>query len=178
MRYLVLFILLISCNPVKKVLQDKDKFDIVANEVIRRGYCVNDTLVIEKIKDSIVYKDSIVTIVDSVPCKDFDTTIGRAKIRVSSGVLTYSAKDSIVIRTHKITNTIRDRSLENILKNDISSRDIIINKLNKDIVDSEIRNKEIRADLLWWKIRFSLLCIAFGLVLFRKPIAKIITGFI
>jgi len=119
MKYLVLLILLISCNPVKKVLQDKTKFDIVANEVIRRGYCVNDTLVIEKIKDSIVYKDSIVTIIDSVPCKDFDTTIGRARIRVSSGVLTYSAKDSIVIRTHKVTNTIRDRSLENILKKDI-----------------------------------------------------------
>jgi hypothetical protein len=178
MRYLVLFILLISCNPVKKVLNDKSKFDIIANEVIRRGYCVNDTLVIEKVRDSIIYKDSLISIVDSIPCKDFDTTIGRARISVSSGVLTYSTKDSIVIRTHKVTNTVRDRSFENILKNDISLRDSIINKLNKDIVDSEIRNKEIRADLLWWKIRFSLLCIAFGLVLFRKPIAKIITGFI
>jgi hypothetical protein len=160
------------------VLNDRSKFDIVANEVIRRGYCVNDTLIIEKIKDSVIYKDSIINIVDSIPCKDFDTLIGRARIRVSSGVLTYSAKDSIVIRTHKVTNTVRDRSFENILKKDIFSRDSIINKLNKDIVDSEIRNKETRADLSWWKVRFALLCIAFGIVLFRKPIAKIITGFI
>lgn len=178
MKYLVLFVLLISCNPVKKVLQDKTKFDIVAKEVIRRGYCVNDTLVIEKIKDSIVYRDSIVKIIDSVPCKDFDTTIGRARIRVSSGVLTYSAKDSIVYRTHKIVNTIRDRALENLLKEDISQKDSIIGSLKIEIINSEIRNKETRADLLWWKVRFSLLCIAFILVLFRKQIARIITGFI
>jgi len=178
MRYLVLFILLISCNPVKRILRDKEKFDIIANEAIRRGYCVNDTVVIEKIKDSIVYRDSIVNIIDSVPCKDFDTTIGRSRIRVSSGVLSYYTRDSIIVRTQKITNTVRDRSYENILKSDIFDRDSIINKLNKDVVDSEIRNKETRADLLWWKVRFSLLCIAFGLVLFRKPIAKIITGFI
>lgn len=178
MRYIVLFILLVSCNPVKRVLQDKSKFDIIAEEVIRRGYCVNDTLVIEKVRDSIVYRDSIISIIDSVPCKDFDTTIGCARIRVSSGVLTYTSKDSIVYRTKKITNTVRDRSFENILKGDIINRDSIIVQLNKDIINSEIRNKETRADLLWWKIRFSLLCIAFGLVLFRKPIAKIITGFI
>ncbi len=178
MKYLVLLILLISCNPVKKVLQDKTKFEVIANEVIRRGYCVNDTLVIEKIKDSIVYKDSIVTIIDSVPCKDFDTTIGRARIRVSSGVLTYSAKDSIVIRTHKVTNTIRDRSLENILKKDIADRDSVVFKRDKEIVNLEISKKELRADLLWWKVRFSLLCIAFVFVLFRKTIARIITGFI
>ena len=178
MRYLLLLLLLISCNPVKKVLNDKSKFDVVANEVIRRGYCVNDTLVIEKVKDSIIYRDSIVNIIDSVPCKDFDTTIGRARIMVSSGVLTYKAKDSIVIRTHKIVNTIRDRALENILKNDISQKDSIVGRLRIEIINSEIRNKETRADLLWWKVRFSLICIAFGIVLFRKPIAKIITGFI
>lgn len=178
MRYLLIFILLVSCNPVKKVLQDKDKFDIVANEVIRRGYCVNDTLVIEKVRDSIVYRDSIVNVIDSVPCKDFDTTIGRARIKVSSGVLTYSAKDSVIVRTRKITNTVRDRSLENILKSDIASRDSIIFSRDKSILNLEIANKETRSDLLSWKIRFALLCVAFGLVLFRKPIAKIITGFI
>jgi hypothetical protein len=178
MRYLILFILLVSCNPIKKVLQDKSKFDIVAEEVIRRGYCVNDTLVIEKVRDSIIYKDSIISIIDSVPCKDFDTTIGNARIRVSSGILTYSAKDSIVYRTKKITNTVRDHSFENVLKGDISQKDSVINSLRIEIIDSEIKNKETRSDLLWWKVRFSLLCIAFGLVLFRKPIAKIITGFI
>ena len=178
MRYLLLLLLLISCNPVKKVLNDKSKFDVVANEVIRRGYCVNDTLVIEKIKDSVIYKDSIISIVDSIPCKDFDTTIGRARIKVSSGVLTYSSKDSIVVRTHKVVNNIRDRALENILKGDISQRDSTIASLRIEIINSEIRNKETRSDLLWWKVRFSLLCIAFGIVLFRKPIAKIITGFI
>lgn len=158
-----LLILLLGCNPVKQVMKDQSKFDKVAEEVIRRGYCVNDTTVITETRDSIVYKDSIIERISSVPCKDFDTTIGRARIRVSSGVLTYSAKDSIVYKKKTITNTVRDRSLENILKGDISKRDSIISAKEAEISNLQIANKDLKADIRWWKFRlFFLLAVIIG----------------
>jgi hypothetical protein len=51
----------VSCNPVKQVLNDKVKFDEVAKEVIRQGYCANDTLVIVK-SDTIVMVDSLIEV--------------------------------------------------------------------------------------------------------------------
>ena len=59
MRSLLLLILLVSCNPVKQVLNDKAKFDQVAAEVIKQGYCANDTLIIVK-SDTIVKVDSLI----------------------------------------------------------------------------------------------------------------------
>jgi hypothetical protein len=61
MRKLLLIIVLFGCNPVKQVLKDKSKFDEVAKEVIRQGYCANDTLVIVK-SDTIVKVDSLIEI--------------------------------------------------------------------------------------------------------------------
>jgi hypothetical protein len=43
------------------VLNDKAKFDEVAKEVIRQGYCANDTLVIVK-SDTIVRVDSLIEV--------------------------------------------------------------------------------------------------------------------
>jgi len=61
MRRLLLLILLVSCNPVKQVLRDKSKFDEVAKEVIRQGYCANDTTIIVK-SDTIVKVDSLIDV--------------------------------------------------------------------------------------------------------------------
>jgi uncharacterized Fe-S cluster-containing radical SAM superfamily protein len=62
MRSILLLILLVSCNPVKQVLNDKAKFDEVAKEVIRQGYCANDTLVIVK-SDTLVKVDSLIEVI-------------------------------------------------------------------------------------------------------------------
>ena len=178
MRYLLLIILFIACNPVKRVLSDKDKFDQVAEEVVRRGYCINDTVVVEKIKDSIVYRDSIVEVIKRVPCLDFDTTIRRARIKVSSGVLTYTAQDSIIYRVRTITNNIRDLSKENILYKDIAERDGTIAFLKSQVKEKEDLNKEIRKDLRKANIRFWLIIISGLVIIFRKPITRLVVGFI
>ena len=61
MRRLLVLLLLVSCNPVKQVLNDKKKLDEVAKEVVRLGYCANDTLVIVK-SDTIVMVDSLIEV--------------------------------------------------------------------------------------------------------------------
>jgi hypothetical protein len=176
MRLLLISLILLGCNPVKKVLNDKSKFDIVAEEVIRRGYCVNDTTVIEKVRDSIVYKDSIIEI--DVPCKDFDTTIGRARIKVVNGVMTYTAKDSVVYRTKTVTNTVKDRSLENILKGDIQKRDSLINVRDASVLSLRTANKELKSELGGWKLKFWGLIVAALVVIFRKQIAGLLWRFL
>jgi len=61
MRKLLLILVLFSCNPVKQVLNDKAKFDLVAAEVIRQGYCATDTLLIVK-SDTVVKVDSLIEV--------------------------------------------------------------------------------------------------------------------
>lgn len=61
MRSLLLLLLLVSCNPVRQVLKDKAKLDEVAKEVVKQGYCANDTLTIVK-SDTIVKVDSLIEV--------------------------------------------------------------------------------------------------------------------
>lgn len=180
LKYLsvILVISLIGCDPVKRVLKDETKFDLVAEEMVRRGYCINDTIVVTKIKDSIIRKDSVIEKLVNVPCKDFDTSIGRARIKVSSGVLTYSAPDSIVIRKETITNTVRDRKLEEILKKDISARDKQIDSLKSTVRNSQIENKDLKADLRWLQFKFWGLFAAAAVIIFRKQLIRLVGGFI
>jgi hypothetical protein len=44
MRYVLILLVFVSCNPVKLVLKDPVKFEVVADEMIKRGYCLNDTI--------------------------------------------------------------------------------------------------------------------------------------
>lgn len=40
----ILIVGLFSCNAVKQVLKDPVKFEAVADEMVKRGYCLNDTI--------------------------------------------------------------------------------------------------------------------------------------
>ncbi len=49
---------LISCNPVKQVLRDRQKLDEVAKFVVGSGYCANDTIIQTK-SDTTYQTDTI-----------------------------------------------------------------------------------------------------------------------
>jgi hypothetical protein len=55
---IALLLFIYSCNPVKQVLSDRAKFDEVAKEVIRAGYCANDTVIVSK-SDTTVLTDTV-----------------------------------------------------------------------------------------------------------------------
>ena len=66
MRLSILLLLgVISCNPVKQVLSDKVKLDQVAKEVVKMGYCANDTTIVIK-SDTLIEMDTL-TIIDEKP---------------------------------------------------------------------------------------------------------------
>jgi len=61
MRYILLLILLIGCNPVKQVLRDQDKLEQIAKVVIAGGWCANDTTFITK-SDTLVEFDTLINV--------------------------------------------------------------------------------------------------------------------
>lgn len=141
---LLLSTLLVACNPVRQVLKDPKKFEIVTEAVIRSGACVNDTVTIEFTKDTVIYKDSIINSEVKVPCKDFDTVMpDGTRIMVSSGVIKYKPKYKEIITTKTITNNIRDRKVEDYLRKDITIRDSAISVYMK--LYGESQRKQIEA---------------------------------
>lgn len=58
MKKLLPIILLLSCNPVKQVLKDKEKLDKVAEVVVLSGYCANDTIIQSK-SDTLITYDTL-----------------------------------------------------------------------------------------------------------------------
>jgi hypothetical protein len=110
MRKLLLILVLFGCNPVKQVLNDKNKLDEVAKEVIWQGYCANDTLVIVK-SDTIVKVDSLIEI-------SSDTTI----INDTAYITLFNNRN--FYKTITIHDTIRsvivDNARVNQLKTDLS----------------------------------------------------------
>lgn len=175
LKFVIVSVVLLACSPVKQVLKDPKKFEIVKEAVIRSGACVNDTITIETIKDTVYYKDSIVNSIIQVPCKDFDTIMpDGARIMVSSGAIKYKPKYKETIITKTITNNIRDKKLEDYLRKDVSNRDSIIKVYKSLYSTSQDKLKESSQEntRLKWKIY---LVVAVSLIwTFRGQILKLV----
>jgi hypothetical protein len=106
----VLLLWLVSCNPVKQVINDKAKLDKVAEEVIRQGYCANDSIIIVK-SDTIVKTDSLIEIYS-------DTTV----INDTAYVTLWETKN--FFKTLTIHDTVRsvviDNARVNLLQTDLA----------------------------------------------------------
>ena len=89
MRYLLLLMLFVGCNPVKQVLRDQEKLEQVAKVVVKGGWCANDTTFVVK-SDTIVDVDTLVridTLMDTYVLND-TTYITKWKTRDITKTLT------------------------------------------------------------------------------------------
>jgi len=73
LRILIIALIFISCNPVKKVLRDREMFDEVAKEVVKAGYCANDTIIISK-SDTTIQVDTLTLINKEFEVKVYNDT--------------------------------------------------------------------------------------------------------
>jgi hypothetical protein len=160
----VVIITLTSCNPVKRVLRDKKLLDQVAEEVIRQGYCVNDTVFSTVVKDTVIYKDSIIheQIQVKLPKEcNLDTIfkVNGLRIKIENGKLSLSGsyKQKQSIKIIKETQSIRDKSLEGILKSDIIVKDFQISEFRAE-------NKHLRTEAALDTFKYKL--VIAGLLLF------------
>jgi len=157
---LLLSIILPACNPVKQVLKDKKKLDIVAIEVIRQGYCINDTVVETRI-DTLYQSDS--SAINSITLyKEIDTifTDGTTLRIDSAGILSIGCPVKVQYKTVTKTETIRDKSLENILKKDIAKLDSIKQDLEFTVRERNILIEETQQKLKQSERKFKLFLFA------------------
>ena len=94
MRYLLLLILFVACNPVKQVLRDQEKLEEVAKVVIKGGWCANDTTFVVK-SDTIVDIDTLVEIQTDLEISTINDTTYITKWKTNTITKTLTIHDTI-----------------------------------------------------------------------------------
>jgi hypothetical protein len=150
MKKLLLITLLLSCNPVKQVLKDKERFDKLTQIVIESGACANDTIIQTK-------SDTLIT---------YDTLYEQTEV-----TNTLYKTDTLKIPvTKKITKTITIRdTIQKIVVDNAR-----INALEAKLAVQTQKTEEYKAkaqNRLKWLI---LLLIAILIRILYKPIKKFI----
>lgn len=129
----IYMMLMSSCNPVKRVLKDKNKLDQVAEVVVRSGYCANDTMIVSK-SDTLYSFDTIT-----------DTQL-ETFVR-NDTIFKTQFKNRVVTKTVTIKDTIQkvvvDNAKINLLYADLA-------KINNKLVDA----KEQSRKRLHWIVLF------------------------
>jgi len=93
-KLLLLTLLFISCNPVKQVLSDKQKLDEVAKEVVKMGYCANDTTIIVK-SDTLIEVDTLTILEDKPFIEIINDTVYVTKWKTNNITKTLTIHDTI-----------------------------------------------------------------------------------
>lgn len=146
--FIGIFIMLLgSCDPVKRVLKDNKKFEKVASEVVKRGYCINDTIIIDSSRVDTFTKTIPVKEIIKLT-KNLDTILpSGVKIKLNDSLLNVTCPESqkIIITKYK-TSYIRDKKLEDILNNELKAcRDSILNlKITIKEKDLDIKNYKFK----------------------------------
>ena len=95
-KYYIFFVILsfVSCNPVKQVLKDRNKFEQVAKEVIKSGMCANDTTFVVK-SDTLVEFDTLIEIQKDLEVVTFNDTTYFTKWKTKTITKTLTIHDTI-----------------------------------------------------------------------------------
>jgi hypothetical protein len=150
MKYLLISIFLLACNPVKQVLRDKEKLDKVAEYVISSGYCVNDTVIQSK-SDTLITYDTIYEKNDII----------RNILRTDTLRLSFT---KTLVKTIRITDTIQKVVIDNARINQLEA------KLAVQTEKTEEYKAKANSRLKW----LVLLLIAICVRILYKPIKKFI----
>lgn len=177
--FLWLILVLGSCNPVKQVLKDNQKFEIVAKEVVKRGYCINDTVIVDTGHIEIIHDTT--RRVDSFKLggtyQNIDTILpSGARVNILDDFLFVECPEAVTTtQTLHKTAFIRDKKLEDILKAEIVVKDDSIKNLIFSNRDKELVAKEAQAKLknalfrFWVLVAVLILAAAVKIYLKFKP---------
>ena len=124
-----LFFGMSGCNPIKRVLSNQAKRDQMAAEIIKLGYCINDTTIVE-IHDTTTTTDTI-----DVPVIFTDTLIRN------DTVFFWETKYFDIVKAKVITQKI-DRVIVDSAKVQVLTRELAQTKAA--LADSNVRRKQWR----------------------------------
>ncbi len=149
MKYLLISLFLLSCNPVKQVLRDKEKLDKIAEYVISSGMCANDTIIQSK-SDTLITYDTIYEKNDII----------RNILKTDTLRLSFT---KTLVKTIRITDTIQKVVVDNARINQLEA------KLAIQTEKVEEYKAKAKSRLNW----LVLLLIAICVRLLYKPIKKL-----
>lgn len=157
-----------SCSPVKRVLSNPKYYAEVKKQVILNGECVNDTITEEILKDTIIYKDTVIhdSFKVDMPMEcHLDTIVNDFSVYLENGNLWVKWLGQIPTRTinKQTTHVVVDRAKEAILIDSCKS-------LELKIYDKE--NQLARKNKTVFKLYLGLAFLI--LFMLRKPILKLI----
>lgn len=161
---------LYSCSPVKRVLSNPKYYAQVKKQVILNGECVNDTITEEILKDTIIYKDTVIhdSFKVNMPMEcHLDTIVNDFSVYLENGNLWVKWLGKVPERTIKkqVTHVVVDRAKEAILIDSCANQTRKIYELENSI---KSKNGKI--------LKLYILLAAIVLVMLRKPIMRL-TGF-
>lgn len=161
---------LYSCSPVKRVLSNPKYYEQVKKQVILNGECVNDTITEEVLKDTIIYKDTVIhdSFKVNMPMEcHLDTIVNDFSVYLENGNLWVKWLGKVPERTIKkqVTHVVVDRAKEAILIDSCANQNRKIYELENSI---KSKNSKI--------LKLFVLLAAIVLFMLRKPIMRL-TGF-
>jgi hypothetical protein len=119
---LLIVMVLVGCNPVRFVLRDAPSFRIVADEVIKRGYCLNDT--------TFVYNTDTLEIHDTTTMVYVDTAV------INDTTYLWETKFHTITKTRTIRDSIKsvviDSAQVKVLRKNLKDTEIKLNAALKD----------------------------------------------
>lgn len=113
--FLFLILWLFSCNPVKQVLNDRGKLDAVAKEVVKMGYCANDTTFIVK-SDTLIEVDTLIQVDTAVQyeTKNDTTFVTKWKTRdILKSVIIHDTIKSVIVDNARLNLILADLKASN-----------------------------------------------------------------
>jgi hypothetical protein len=120
----ILLILLVGCNPVKKVLKNQEMLEEVAKVVVKGGWCANDTTFIVK-SDTLVEVDTLVridTLTDTYVLND-TTYITKWKTReITKSITIHDTIKSFIVDNARVRLLQADSTRLINLANDYKSK--------------------------------------------------------
>ena len=154
-----------ACNPIKRILKDPEKTQAMADTIIKRGYCVNDTTMSVTIDTVII--NSIIYATDTFELEDsctIDTILpSGTRITIIDNQLIVKEKQKVVVKTitNTVNNYIRDRSLENLLTKDVALTRDSLAQARANVVILKDMNKYLNKKIL----RINIVLFFIGLVI-------------
>ena len=163
----VIISVLYSCSPVKRVLSNPKYYAQVKRQVILNGECVNDTITEEILKDTIIYKDTVIhdSFKVNMPMEcHLDTIVNDFSVYLENGNLWVKWLGKMPTRTinKQTTHVVVDKAKEAILLDSCANQARKIYEL-----DNQIKRKTS----IILKLFIGLAVIL--LIMLRKPIMKL-----
>jgi hypothetical protein len=164
----VIVSVLYSCSPVKRVLSNPKYYEAVKKQVILNGECVNDTITEEILKDTIIYKDTVIhdSFKVNMPMEcHLDTIVNDFSVYLENGNLWVKWLGQVPTRTinKQTTHVVVDKAKEAILIDSCKS-------LELKLYDKE--NQLVRKNKTIFKLYIGLAFLL--LFMLRKPLLKLV----